>query len=881
MPLPLTPGSEVGGPSITKIAELLRRLLPDGFDQEDSDAEHMIELETYAVALLDMGQATRRLRGNMSPRTTVELLAEWEAAFGLTDDASREISDRQARLVAAESARGGASPSRIATAIEGISDTANPQTPTAEEVSDDDLAGQMIFQLLTAISEAEYADTATRRALASILARIIPARCFGQDGASDIAKTFSTKSAEWAGAEAFIGRTHIRRTGDPGVDASAPSQRIREYGPGSVLRAADINAIQDAILRRPCAGGTMPFASMRHGQRSFAFAIACNTGASTILSSSLDFRKRLIFASLRWSAQNIRPGQAFDNTFGVATAVSRLLYMGTGDTNPTSTPYRTELAANLAMYANAVDGVLYIRNDTGTTRYLVGMLTASEQYDNADAGLADVDDGATMFAQDLDAAWLDAMSERGLMRYFEGTTAADDWSGGEGYGSRSIVAYAVNMAPGTSITLDRSCDWRDRVVFATCIAIGANYWTGFSNAPAGPMGADPHSSETEFTAADKLTAPHGAADPEASAAALGYTRLGQADGTLTPNAVNLSASLRLWVPASGGAELRLTRDADGGVRETYLIMVEGSFQTGERSSPTAWPVIAAADGDDVVPGILNGLQDRSLLGVAGDTTGVQCQSHALGTRRGSNVAPWIPEPYRHHDLVLQQQRGAVGQVRRMFASDVATLAEVVLDTTIDWRDRMVRAHVQRSATYDILPGEADDEHAGDAGAPVFSCLVARYTGTGGHSSLGSGLDVGYHLVLLEDDSGGDGYVREATELLASNISIGGTDIYPVSDTLFTAAPAPPYFVELIDGATTEIVEVTSVVGGHLLLSVGTVNAYVAGPGTVGRLHTAEDTGGICIYARTSDGALVLRNRSALTQHVIGFVDASFPLGFRS
>jgi len=807
MPLPMMLGTPFGEPSVHDFAQLVRRLLPDGYASDDSSI-FAIEIEAWAVVLHYVHTATVRARANAFPSKTVELLDEWERLYQLADDAVREVQERQARLVAAESARGGAMAERIATALAAISTSATVQSWGVDyQQVDYTSAPELTYQIQTTLSEAEFSDPAIRKAVATVLARMVPARCFGQDGSPAIESSIGTAVATWASATSILGRAFLRAVFVPDAGAVAgltPPQRVRSYGPGSIVRAADLTAIQDAILRKPATGGgttTMTFAGIMSGQESVVFGLLIGAGANLVIEDSLDWRKRLVFVACKTHTADIRPGGSSDASGTIGNRFARLIYTGPGDTAVSSTTYYATLDTGVQIYADSTTGKLRIRNSNGTTRYLFGLLACTSQYDNASGDYAFAD-GQSFAAAGVGAAWVSRMAAKGLMRIPAATTSADNWTiTALNKGGRSIVAHVVNLSPGQTVMLDDGIDWRDRVIYATCLTVNMARWPlGFAAGAAGPLGSDRHAGDPgTYRATDELTAPPGSADPAQPCYAIGYTRLGTTAGSFTAHGTELEwltvgitgSGLRLYADTSTNA-LMLARDADAsgnGVIETYVLTIDASMQIGQRLSPPTLPAVAATDTQNCEPWVLNALQDRSLLGVA---TGSEPLGHAHV--RGS-ARPYIPEALRHTGKVLAQQRGSVGWARRFFATSVAGTSEQLLDATIDWRDRAVRVAFIRSANYDLLPGHAGDAHANDTAAPVFAEVIARYTGPGGHATVGAGLDRGYHLVLLND--------------------------------------------------------------------------------------TATEDTGICIYARTTDGALVLRNRTGLTTYVVGWVDASFQLGFRS
>jgi len=764
MPLPYTLGSGLAEPNAADFARRIRAMLPDGYTR-DEDGLFFYELEAWGKVFEYVHNMRRRLRSNMSARMTTELLDEWERAFSLASDAVRDDIARQQRLVAAESARGGASADRIATALVQIA-TSAPVDIVPITRADVVLAGMtatsegapLIFQLLATLSESDWNDNAIRRALATIIGRMVPARAWGQDGAS-VLDSMGTAEALWAGT-AFLGRAYIASDAADGASDAheLPPCRLRWYGPGSVLRARDLNAIQDAVLRSACPATGPTLVDMGQsgpGQITCAFSAQITTGTSAVIDNR-DWRERLglvVIRSVASATFDIRPGQSGDNNFA-ASAVPlyvRQVYWGLGANAPiASNDYVYTPVANVSIYADSSNGRLRIENQTGATISIAGVISAmADQYDavtntRRDGRLVSFTDGDDLTA--LSAAFSATLRDRTTCAKATGADA-DGWGNYEGEGLRRLIGYVTNVAPGTSRLVDDSMDWRDRMIVATHSAIDLDVWTSIPYTAAGPIGATPIDPSTDPTP-DQLTAPHNTKLPAGLAVSLGYSGVGSTATTVGPS-VPLSPKARLWVDDSNGY-LWITRDAEAAIKPcTFLLMLEATAALGQRTTPDAWSSAAGSDGTKVAPWKLNRAQDRAMMGVAS-------ASHPIGKSRHEHTRLSqlrVPAALAHHGLALTQQRSSVGDVRREFAVSVATGVTTTLDATVDWRDRYARLCASYSTAHDIRPGKTDDEQANWT-TGVSSVAVARYTGGNVLIASTGDKDVGYRLVVIVEGTAG-------------------------------------------------------------------------------------------------------------------------------
>lgn len=763
MPLPYTLGSGLAEPNAADFARRIRAMLPDGYTRAE-DGLFFYELEAWGKVFEYVHNMRRRLRSNMSARMTTELLDEWERAFSLASDAVRDDIARQQRLVAAESARGGATADRIATALAQIA-TSAPVDIVPITRADVVLAGMgatsegapLIFQLLATLSEADWNDNAIRRALATIIGRMVPARAWGQDGAS-VLDSMGTAEALWSGA-AFLGRAYIALDAADGAsDANElPPCRLRWYGPGSVLRARDLNALQDAVLRAACPGpasGLVDMGDGGAGQMTCAFSAQITTGTSAVIDNR-DWRERLglvVIRSVASATFDIRPGQSGDNNFA-ASAVPlyvRQVYWGLGANAPiASTDYVYTPVANVSIYADSSNGRLRIENQTGATISVAGVISAmAEEYDShtnarRDGRLVAFTDGDDLTA--LSASFSTSLRDRTTCAKATGA-GADGWGNYEGEGLRRLIGYVTNVAPGTSRLVDDSMDWRDRMIVATHSAIDLDKWTSIAYLAAGPIGATPL--DTSDPTPDQLFAPHDTKLPASRAVSLGYSGVGSNATTVGPS-VPLSPKARLWVDDSHGY-LWITRDAEAAIKPcTFLLMLEATCALGQRTTPNAWSSAVGSDGTKVAPWKLNRAQDRALMGVAS-------ASHPIGKSRHEHARLSqlrLPSSLEHHGLELSQQRSSIGGARRHFAISVAAGVTSQLDATIDWRDRYVRLCASYSTAHDIRPGKTDDEQANWT-TGVSAVAVARYTGASIPVGATGDKDVGYTLVIIAEASAG-------------------------------------------------------------------------------------------------------------------------------
>jgi len=337
---------------------------------------------------------------------------------------------------------------------------------------------------------------------------------------------------------------------------------------------------------------------------------------------------------------------------------------------------------------------------------------------------------------------------------------------GDGCLARVVVAPGVNR--GDSVILDSEADWRDRVLTVVGLVANPDDWSIGYTGPAYP--GNPN---------DILTL---SADGSlgSNPIATGYTGTGRALGTESTvhGYMTTFDSDRLRVFCSvGDGVLRLYRDvADPSTSPaTYYLLVIATEQLGERSTPGTHASLAAVDGTEIHPHVLNGLQDRALLAQMRERAdgGVPTNTWPLGDKLD---AAGVPEAWTIRNAPRRQP--AVGMHRRWLYGQALAGTEVVIDDTIDWRDRFVWG-AGRVSTSTIGAGGASE---GSHNAAT-SWRAARYTGAG---STGAVLTADYALHVQLSGSGVDLRARPSDgALLLRNDTVSTQHV-----TAFLAASFP-------------------------------------------------------------------------------------------
>lgn len=794
MSFPISTGGGLGGgPSIMGMRRLLKRLLPSGY----ADAGPLLdELECWAAMLYDAHTLPQRIAREAFVSLTSELVEEWEREYGLANDAARTPAERQARLVAAERAIGGAIRSRVEAAIRAVSSSADWLTTRQIDLFYDDLTTwpSMIRQQAVQLDESAWASPATRRAVARVLQRMAGASGHVQHGHVDpLEAVVALTDAAWGSADHVVGRDALRVPSGTNVARYEQVATLRRYGPLSKLRAADLNAIQDAVVFRRVTDGAELDAlpGVQAGRVAVAIAASCASGpATTVLDEGDDWRYRLATVWLAVASDDIRPGGASDAYVGTSTQARQLWYAGAGSTDAAAAgnAYAIQIATDVWLYADSSTGALKIRNASAGTRYVVGLVHATGPSNNAalrdETRIATFADGDTL--EELDAAFHTTWKRSGWTRMGEGTVGVDAWADRAGDGGAFIVAVVPAVQPGDTVVIDSYRDWRDRILACTATSIQLDTWSVGSDDPAWPG-----SSRFDQLQRHPAQSSH-AVDGDHTR--LTYTRAGDASGSAIAGTMcALETKARVWVDSSTGL-LKLTRDGDDTDTspECYLLLVHATEQLGEHSAPDALSPLTVVDAAAIQPQELTQPQERSLCVQAvgyPETVLAASASMPLGPV-SPPVRPRLPETWESESGTRPFSQQVAGWARAYFSGVMPPASdELVLDATRDWRDRFVWASIAHSPTLARTLGDTADWGV-NAAAGTTRHSTARYTGDGAASiwtDTGDNpyaLDVegsGYALRLVSDDDDDTVllYARESDGALCVVSTLGSQRAFTV------------------------------------------------------------------------------------------------------
>jgi len=268
-----------------------------------------------------------------------------------------------------------------------------------------------------------------------------------------------------------------------------------------------------------------------------------------------------------------------------------------------------------------------------------------------------------------------------------------------------LVNVARPAAGGNFVVIDASCDWRDRLIRSTVLT------------------ADASASEVVFPGAnddDKRFV-----SPTSSVHFLWWS----GPGVALPQAAATGRSMRqtalnggLVVRSSDGVLCweKFATDADS--LSSVMVFVEATSRMGVSTTPPVYTDPAGADTIPMVPRELNELQDGGMLSqlrgnspMADDLGLPPVPRFSVAMALGPQLRgppPLVPvlslRKYKDGREVeetyeARQVVGAVGTTRRWVKTGLlAASASLVLDSTIDWRDRMLTATVAL-ASVEVAP----------------------------------------------------------------------------------------------------------------------------------------------------------------------------------
>lgn len=378
-----------GGPSLgpATLGEAASRLEGVGayprFPEDVAERIHAMKLGAIG-AIASVGASTLdRACAQAFVDLATQLLDAWERIHRLSNDSARQLADRWARLVAKETFRDVDVDSLIAALARVVTyDAAIAATDwfTVSNLTDTyGLEPWAQFQYVVSIGAA-FDDTVKRRAV-ELLLRQMPTYRLGQMQAMTADRVVvddATAPGLWNSAASRMDRSPIARntsTDGDGLEARKAPSRVRSYGPLSRIDSRDINAIQDAVSAgagSAWTGGTKPAA----GYLERWFSIELTAAADLFIDQSVDWRQRMIRCSLIIDAADIRPVGATELNANLLTVTERLDVAGFWTTGGVAQAIVG--ASGVEVYSSGAPGKLRIRNTSGGTLRVIGMIGASE-----------------------------------------------------------------------------------------------------------------------------------------------------------------------------------------------------------------------------------------------------------------------------------------------------------------------------------------------------------------------------------------------------------------------------------------------------------------------------------------------------------------------
>lgn len=770
-----------------ELLETLLRLQGSGYASGD-DSARVRELLAIAEAFGASVATLEAVANGMFPQLAVEFLAEHEAGARLPNDAARTIEERQARHVALRAVRALPTAPSIEAALARLGVTATMHRLTRAQVEAEGSEPEAIFQ---SALELDSWTPKVRATAEYMLRRMLPAWQMGQlcHHRPD-EMLVSAVGATWNGADeaSTLGRGAIAGSGGS-TTYYTDVARLKHYAGLSRLNARDLNALQRHTLIAGCSSADNDLLVLPAGGRFYFFAFSVAAGATVEVLTGADYRGRLARVTAFVSSSDVRPGQASDTVLNAvdntASAFFLPWYTGTGGAT-----YDLSLDGAVGYFRASSTDIDFVSTAAGT-RYVVGCIELSSDVRSTSGGhrageIATVADEQTLQAAGIATAWWQQWRDGALHKAANGA-GVDAWtafpSGAEGGGASRLVCVGYAEPPGSAATtfvVDASIDWRDRLLFVELPAI--------AHVSANPE--FPGSTGDEDLAATRLPA-------------FGFTGSGITTGLAAAQSYHVAPgwSWRLGARSSDGA--LVMELPTGSPYGTGVFFVHASERLGERSAAAARSFPAApSNGQPVRPYELNRVQDCSMM-VQGlpatrrqhpytSQVAVSGLPFGLLTRGSPRVSQSYSAAVRdgvRGTSANQVMQHAAGGLRRVFACDLATATALVLDTSVDWRDRMLSWLVGYSAS-DIRPGgAADDDIANGTATLTYAC---GYMGPG---------------------FGGAGQPSNLDDYTAAPLGVGEFDV--------------------------------------------------------------------ALYARASDGALMLRHTFGATRYFVGWIEATFQLGARS
>ncbi|MFW6087079.1 MAG: hypothetical protein ACODAG_07740 [Myxococcota bacterium] len=350
--------------------------------------------------------------------------------------------------------------------------------------------------------------------------------------------------------------------------------------------------------------------------------------------------------------------------------------------------------------------------------------------------------------EELDATWLDRMVDASHILRGSVTDTQTSISGWKDGGAHVLVLAMSLVRPSSGVAtyvLDTSIDWRDRqVLFAA---------TRFD-------GVVLHGAQTLHTTRRFMS-----------------TGPGKAEGDPENDWSLRFGSEPVWIAASDddGALVVEIDESYSNEVSNVAVQLHATEQLGIHSSPPTRHTPNPTDGNDISPTDINAAQDGGLLRQAAQgRVGIDRARSSSYTPRPVVSVPLGPavrgEPPLSISEAMYEKNGVVppaafvarqhvvGEERRTISVFIPAASSLVVDSSIDWRDRYVQYTLGYDVT-DIRPGQSSDTDF-DGSEKLIGQM---FTGPGGNDpfswwrrAMFSGLE------MYADESTGELVIRNSS-----------------------------------------------------------------------------------------------------------------------
>jgi hypothetical protein len=785
MMFPLELGvTELSEDSETDIAKrLLVRLQGVGGYASGDDSLRVKELLSLAAVLSISSATIKAALANAHRKQSTELLADYEREYRLANDAARSIEERQKRLAYVHSIPEQVSQAALTSLLQRAAAGAVAIRIDAGHAGSWQSAGELAT-MQSAVYDPAYTEK-SRRSLLAMMRRYMPAWSYGQH-ATDQYNPFSsfTSGAKYAfqntlepasavervvcsddvatwGSSQLLNETAIANDSNDIDFLPRYPARISPFAPASRIERKALLRLQENIFA--AATGTGNGIAKPDTTRARFFALSLAAGANAYV-DTFDYSGSLVKYTIQVSSSDIRPSGAADADMGVIDpddnsgqdAARGLYWSGAGT-------YDVTLDTSVAMRGTASG--LRITNSTAGTRYFVGYV---ESVQCTGGGVEKVTAGRYGYGNTLSGFgedWHTALRESAGAKPGNGASnqAWEAWpddqiGGGARAGFFRIVGDAADPQ---TLPIDGSIDWRDRllVVYPTSLVCddgdgvtpsypGAHF-DRFKENRAGQIFYTGAGKDRDFFDRDysmDVGGPFGVGDDSISIFA-------DEDGVLCAY-------------RSGGID---TVKACGVaiVYSDQLGLAIDGFPQGEPAG--------ASTGDNILAEQLNHYQDVTLFAQFSGTntessrtwtTYEASRAVPLGPVRSGTESPpvamvTLARPRRGvvKDPLVEIRQPIAGRIRRVAWRSATSGFTTQLDSSIDWRDRLITIRA-RVSTSDIRPVDGMSQSSFNAASDID---VAFYSGPGGADYKSSGtsyfeVDASNGQLVYKNTSGSTQYL---------------------------------------------------------------------------------------------------------------------------